>query len=327
MYALNDYARMVADRTRTAAYVRALEAIVRAGSVVVDVGTGTGLMALVACRLGARRVYAIELNPAIEVARELARENGFEDRIQFLQEDALAVDLPERGDVVVSDLRGSMPLAPGNLAVIAHARDHFLLPGGTVIPRQDVMKVAVVDASVRYEQAVGPTAVGGVTLGAMRRRLTNEVHRDRARSLQASDLVTPGAIWAVVDYSRGAQEPFLGQVEWTVDRPRIGHGLLLWFDALLVGSEGFSTEPGSEVANVYPQPFLPWTEPIALHAGDRVAVKLWAQHDGEPWGWNTTVATAKGSLRAEYKQSSFLSAMAPPVRSDASGGPTRSQRS
>src|SRR5437870_11229737 len=76
MYSVADYGIMIADRVRMEAYMQALRSAVRPGGVVVDIGTGTGIFALLACRFGARRVYAIEPNDAIQVAREIARANG-----------------------------------------------------------------------------------------------------------------------------------------------------------------------------------------------------------------------------------------------------------
>ncbi len=63
---------MVADRHRTGAYVEALRRAVRPGSFVLDIGAGCGVFSLVACRLGARRVVAVEPDDVILVAREIA---------------------------------------------------------------------------------------------------------------------------------------------------------------------------------------------------------------------------------------------------------------
>jgi protein arginine N-methyltransferase 1 len=310
MYALHDYARMIADERRVAAYVRALEASVRPGSVVVDIGTGTGFFAIVACRLGARRVYAIDTNPAIEVARELVTENRCADRIELIQDDALRVTLPEQADVVVSDLRGPTPLAPGHLAVTQHARETFLAPGGHLIPREDRLRVAVVSSRKRYEQALGPAEAAHATMHAMRARLANDSHKDRTRSIQASDLATPGATWAVLDYARVRPEPVRGKVEWAVDRETMGHGLVLWFETTLVDGVAFSTEPGLD--GVYPQLFLPWPEATTLRPRDRLAIDLCGQAEGEPWGWTTTLTDSNGDVRAAFKQSSFLGAVVKP---------------
>ena len=109
-YTIRGHGAMLSDRVRMHAYAAALEAAVRPGSVVLDVGTGTGIFALLACRLGARRVYAVEPGDSIHLARAAARDAGYADRVEFIQGISTEVDLPERADVMVSDLRGLLPL-------------------------------------------------------------------------------------------------------------------------------------------------------------------------------------------------------------------------
>src|SRR5688572_21352901 len=100
-YSVSDYGTMIADRVRVSAFAKALELAIRRDSVVLDLGTGTGIFALLACRLGARRVFAVEPDGVIEVARETARANGYEDRIEFIQALSTRVTLPERATVLV----------------------------------------------------------------------------------------------------------------------------------------------------------------------------------------------------------------------------------
>jgi len=137
---------MIADKKRMAAYEQALRQAIKPGCVVLDIGTGTGILALLACRLGARRVYAIEPNDAIELAREIAATNGYAKSIEFIQELSTKVTLAEQADVIVSDLRGILPFLPGNVPAVADARRRFLAPGGIMIPQQDELWAAVVHA-------------------------------------------------------------------------------------------------------------------------------------------------------------------------------------
>jgi protein arginine N-methyltransferase 1 len=309
MYHLHDYARMLADAQRTEAFVRALEVRVVPGSVVVDMGTGTGLFALVACRLGARRVYAIDTNPVIEVARELARENGCSDRIEFIQGDVREVELPERAGVVVSDMRGGLPMAGAHLSAIDHARKEFLAPSGELIPRSDTLHAAIVGSAPLYGWATGPAEVGGTTMRAMRDRLCNTVHRDRSRSIAKEHLLTPAVQWAALDYARLEPGPVHGKITWSSEQDADGHGAVLWFDTVLTEGIGFSTAPGTQ--GVYPQTFLPWPAPTPLRKGDIIELEVWAQGGGEAWGWNTRI-TGRDS-RVEYKQSTFFADIARPA--------------
>ena len=86
MYNISDYGEMIADNVRMDAYAFALKTAVTPDSVVLDIGAATGIHALLACKFGARKVYAVESNDAIHLARELAQANGFADRIQFIHD-------------------------------------------------------------------------------------------------------------------------------------------------------------------------------------------------------------------------------------------------
>src|SRR4030095_15908027 len=114
-YDIYDYGGMIRDRVRTDNYARALRASVNEDSVVLDIGTGVGIWSLLACQFGARKVYAIEPSDVIHVARELAVANGFADRIEFIQDLSTRISLPERADILVTDMHGVVPMFEQNL--------------------------------------------------------------------------------------------------------------------------------------------------------------------------------------------------------------------
>ena len=157
-YEISAYGEMIADRVRMDAYAGALRRKVHPGSVVLDIGTGTGILALLACQCGARRVYAIEPGDCIQVAREVAAANHCADRLVFIQDVSSRVTLPERADVIVSDLHGALPLFESHLPAIVDARQRLLAPGGALIPRQDTLWAVPVSAPDLYRTTVGPYA-------------------------------------------------------------------------------------------------------------------------------------------------------------------------
>src|SRR5215204_2432062 len=109
MYSLRFYGQMLADAPRMDAYAAALRHAVKPDSVVMDLGSGPGVFALLACKLGARRVYAVEPEGVISLAREAAEANGFADRIEFFESLSTAISLPEPASIIISDLRGVLP--------------------------------------------------------------------------------------------------------------------------------------------------------------------------------------------------------------------------
>ena len=95
---------MICDRVRTGAFRRAIESVVRPGDIVLDVGAGSGILSVFAARAGAARVYAVERTPAAVLARELAAANGVAEIVRVIHGDVTDVELPERADVIVSEL-------------------------------------------------------------------------------------------------------------------------------------------------------------------------------------------------------------------------------
>ena len=308
MYTLTDYSSFIANRVRTDAYARSLRQVLRPGGVCLDLGTGTGFFAVLACQLGARKVIAIEPNEAIHVARDVAAANGCAQRITFIQDLSTRVHLDERADVIVSDLRGVLPHSGHHLLSLMDARRRLLAPGGTLIPRGDTLWAAPVEAPDQYARAV-PLAEGpihGVNMAAVRPWV---VHSWRKARLKPEHLLAAPRQWASIDYANLQEANVRGEAAWTVERQGIGHGLLMWFDTTLAEGVGYSNAPG-QPESIYGQLFFTWVEPVRLAVGDVIEVTLRADQVGADyvWGWNSRVreGSATGSVRADFRQSTFF---------------------
>ncbi|NTX04719.1 MULTISPECIES: 50S ribosomal protein L11 methyltransferase [Myxococcus] len=138
-----EHHRMLYDTVRVHAYRSSLFRHAR-DQVVLDIGTGTGLLAILAAKAGARHVYAIEESAIAEVALEMYAENGVADRITLLQGNSRDIELPQRANVIVHELLNTDPFGENLLPAIQHATQHFLAPGGRLIPhRIEAMCVGV----------------------------------------------------------------------------------------------------------------------------------------------------------------------------------------
>lgn len=314
-YNIFGYGLMIADRVRLDAYVKALRQAVKPDSVVLDIGTGTGIFALLACRFGARLVYAIEPDDAIQVAREIAQANGYAERIEFFQTLSTQVTLPEQADVIISDLRGVLPFSENHIPAIVDARRRLLAPGGTLIPQQDTLWVAVAEAPQLYSRYTTPwNDTYALDLQAARKIATNLWIKERVTPEQL--LVKPQC-WATLDYATTEARSICAEITWSVARTGTGHGLSVWFDAILAEGIHFSNAPG-EPELIYGNAFFPWSKPVALTAGDTVSVVLQADLVGEGyiWRWDTSVMNQGNpeQIKARFKQSSFFGAALSPTQ-------------
>ncbi len=305
MYTLTGYGQMIADRVRREAYLAALEAAIAPGCTVLEIGTGPAVFALLAARLGAGRVVAVEPDAAIEVGRQLARANSLEDRVELVRGTSTRLELPRRADVVVSDLRGVLPFFGSHLASIIDARERLLAPGGVLIPRRDTLWVAPVSAPKLYRhQTCGWSETGlGLDLSLARDMVTHAWSRVE---VSAEECLSEPLQWAELDYRTVTEENGRGRVAGRITRDADVHGLVLWFDTELGAGAGFSNAPGPSQL-IYGRAFLPFRQPIAARAGDTVEIDLSASRLGDDyvWRWSGSIAAA-GAVRGSFDQSSFF---------------------
>jgi protein arginine N-methyltransferase 1 len=298
---------MIADTVRMRAYTAALRAAIKPGDVVVDIGTGTGIFALLACQYGAGRVYAIEPNDNIQVARKLARENRFQDRIEFIQDLSTGVSPAGQADVIISDLRGLLPLLRKHIPALADARKRLLKPGGILIPKRDILHVCVVEAPELYKDFSDPWEYNpySLNLEAARTLVMNTWSHGKVK---AGQMLTRGDCWGMLDYSEVENPDVRGNVTQGFVREGVAHGLLVWFDATLVDGVGFSNAPDSpERAEVYGSGFFPFLHPVEVTPGDRAQIALSAVlvNDEYTWRWDTRIVSGESRVKAEYQQSTF----------------------
>lgn len=134
--------RMLNDKTRSLAFQQAIRQTVTERDIVLDIGTGNGILAATAAMCGAKHVYAVERTDFIEVARAVFKANGLEDRITLIKGDSTEITLPEKATVLVSEIIGNDPFQEGILRTFNDAKKRLLTPDARVIP-QDIRVFAL----------------------------------------------------------------------------------------------------------------------------------------------------------------------------------------
>ena len=125
---------MLDDRARTNGFLHALRSSVTPDDVVIDIGTGTGVLATGAALAGAKKVYAVESSGIAEVAARVFHANAVTEKITLVRERSTATTLPERGTILVTETIGNDPLDEQLLEIVADAKKRLLVPGARLIP-------------------------------------------------------------------------------------------------------------------------------------------------------------------------------------------------
>lgn len=311
-YSVDSYGAMIRDQTRTAPFVEALQRAVQSGSVVLDIGTGTGIFALLALQFGAARVYAIEPDTAIEVGKLCAKEIPGGERITWIQGLSTEVNLPERVDVVVADLHGVMPFFKGNVESLADARLRHLKPGGRMIPARDVLHAVPAHAPEEYKRVQTPWRENGygLDLRAGAPYVFNQWWRARTEPALPEHLLSSPQRWGVLDYASGVNEGMDTPMDFEIERAGTLHGIYLWFDGDMGDGLGYSNAPNLPEM-VYGRAFFPFEQPTEVAPGDRLQVQLTLRHvKGENvFRWKSQLTSSSGVTMHRFDQSTFKGAL------------------
>jgi len=290
--------RMLADGRRMDFYQAAIARHIQPGDRVIDLGTGTGILAAFAARRGAARVYAIDHSKIIRRARLLAAENGIA-RVEFHATHSREFTLPERVDVIVHEQMGDCLFDEAMVANVADLRDRLLKPGGLILPsRFEFFCEPVKLRDERRVPFIWELKVHGFDYACLERHRPQEPGYYRLR----------GGDLGLVDHFLGVAEPALtldlqtvseadlpAEIVFrrTVVRPGRLDGFAIYFQAKVDRDLVLSSSPVDPARAPHWGFRILRTEGEFCAAGDILEVRISAAPWSEPdsWRWSFTRRT------------------------------------
>jgi tetratricopeptide (TPR) repeat protein len=265
---------MLADHDRNDAFRRAIEKHCKDAGVVLEIGTGSGLLAMMAAKAGARQVITCEEVPVIaENARRIIEANGYGKVISLysVRSNHLAVgrELPERADVLIAEILSSEILAEGAMEAMADAKERLLKDNARIIP-QAVSICGALVSSPALKELTSVNTVEGFDLSTF-----NEF---------APFLITvpAGTHYEVVSETFLPSNLTMGQrlIASTVDLPVTAgktatvHGILQWMKVFLDEETILENAPGKTGStDHWGAVFHPFSKPLEVKAGQIVNIR------------------------------------------------------
>lgn len=244
---------MLNDRPRTDKFIKAIQEIVKKDDVVVEIGTGTGVLAIAAARAGAAKVYTIEAGAMAPTAQKIIDQTEVAGKIHLLQGWSPQIELPERADVLIGEIIGNDPFAESVLQAFKDARQRFLKPDARIIPE----RVKVFGIPVELSKDV------------LRNRILTDEHLDtwkkwyktdfsplknnlnykntpllnlKAEKAKTLNFLGDPFLLAEVDFYQFQESTIQRTITSNVSKTGVLNGLLIYFD-LELGSQVITTNP------------------------------------------------------------------------------------
>ncbi|MFE9423867.1 methyltransferase domain-containing protein [Kitasatospora sp. NPDC006697] len=312
---------MLGDQLRMNAYRAAVTEAVRPGDTVLDLGTGTGILARWALEAGAARVYGIDLNKSIlDSAVQRLTAAGLGERFVPLHGLSFDLELPGRVDLVISEILGNLADNENAPAILGDARQRFLRPGGSMLPS----RVESYLVPVAAERAHGllcegrPADAGGAgefaaLLARRGSRSAFDLYYDTILPLSGY-LAAPRLLRAFDLTAAPEPSDYRVPLVYACRRPGRFTGFKGYFTATLSDTVALDISGDAigqrTTSDSWKHCYLPIETPVPVEPGDRIAVTFSRLSTGsehtfrQGYRWEGRVISGRdGSTTASFAQS------------------------
>ena len=294
-----EHARMLDDGRRTRDFISALTAAVQPGDVVLDIGTGSGVLAVAVARAGARRVYAVEASDIAEVAAQVFEANGVTDRVTLVPGWSRQIELPEPADLLVAEVIGNEPFEEEILETTLDARHRLLKPGARLVPHALELlarPLLLPEAEIR-QRAFGRTAVERWRdlYGMDFRPLLDVASKDPVYSVAEGEVVTawppvgPPVVLASVDLTTFDEASVRASTDLVVDPPGPVNAVAVTFRACLHGGMVHTLDPWTWPPSSWATSVWVLPEPVDVGPESALRAYYYRRVAGKPDGLTVEV--------------------------------------
>ena len=273
----DDFYAMLSDKVRHDAYEKAIKQVVKKGDVVLDLGAGTGILGFMALKAGAKKVYLVEKSDSIELAKEIAKQNNFTDKISFINKNSLEVELPEKVDVIVSETLGSFGVDENTLEFMIDARKRFLKEDGKIIPEKLVVNIEPVESYESISKVDFWKSIGGIDFSAAHQIFSQKL---MVEELKEENVLAHSDPFCTIDFNTSQDPSLMSTTYHVMKKDGVVHGLGGWFDLQLTADINISTKPSSPLTH-WKQAFFPINNPINVSEDDIMEIQMIVKPKGE----------------------------------------------
>src|SRR5262249_45907296 len=140
---------MMNEWDRNNAYYLGMQSAIAPDKSVLEIGTGSGLLSMMAARLGARDVVTCEaVSLLAETAQKIVENNMYQDCIRVLSKSSFEIeigkDLPEKADILIHEIFSSELIAEHVIPAIEDAKRRLVKPGARILPAASSIMIALV---------------------------------------------------------------------------------------------------------------------------------------------------------------------------------------
>ena len=273
--------RMMNDEVRNKAYYEAIKIAVDRGNYVLEIGTGSGILSMMAAESGAEHVTTCESSKTIaKTAKRIISSNGYEKQISVINKNStelvIGQDLPKKADLIISEILSAGFVGEGVRKTMLDANNRLLKKDGKIIPELGLIRVALVENNKEVSEAVSVSNSQGFDLSEF-----NSITQDEF-SLhlkgQPNFLSDPIDAFSINLYNNEEimKEEKVLKVKVTKSGDCIG--IVQWLKVQIYQDIEYENKPG-ETFSHWPTPLYRFDQPVSVKAGEIIEIRAFLDED------------------------------------------------
>ncbi len=276
---------MMNDYERNNAYLKAIKSAVKNNDYVLEIGTGSGLLSMMAIDSGAKKVVTCEISPTIaKAAKKITKDNGFENRIEVINKKStdlnIIEDLEKKADLIISEILSSEFVGEGVQKSLCDASKRLMQDNGRMIPEAGEIKIALLESSPEIEEEIFVQRVNGYDLSEFNNIMGKRFSLHYlGRKTKPSFLSQPQVPFSFDFYSQKirTQEEKILKIE--ASKSGLCLGLISWLKLNLYENIDFENKPNVKCTSGWVHPIYKFKQPLEISKGQVVKVKASLRED------------------------------------------------
>ncbi|MBW3050146.1 tetratricopeptide repeat protein, partial [Prochlorococcus marinus] len=268
---------MINDRGRNDTYFKAIKLAIKENNYVLEIGTGSGLLSMMAVDEGANKVITCEINESIsEIAKKIISKNGYQEKITVLNKKSTELkvgkDLYKKADVIISEIFSSEFVGEGIQSSILDAKERLLKEGGTMIPEAGDIKIALLKRNSKIEDLCITGKYSKFDLSDFS-QITGNKFNNKVNHLNVSYLSKDTIAFSFNFYSNKIIKRQEKIIEVPVSENGICIGIITWIKVNLYRNIYYENNPSIENESHWSTPIYTFKKPLKVSKGDIIKIK------------------------------------------------------
>ncbi len=266
---------MMNDKSRNDAYFKAIKLAVSKHDIVLDIGTGSGLLSMMAAEAGAKRVITCENSKSIsKIADQIISHNGYNDKIKVINKKStdliVGTDLPEKADLVISEILSSEFVGEGVQSTILDANNRLKKSNGKMIPEAGDIRIALLGETPEISEIVSVSNVDRFDLTKFNSVIGNKFN---IKFKEKPNFLSDTKIAFKINLS-GSKKIIEEEkiITFTASKSGFCIGLVQWLSINIYGNIKYENYPG-ETASHWVTPIYLFDRPVKLEMGEKIQIK------------------------------------------------------